>query len=83
MKLEKGIKRFFKNGYKMAAGHKTKKPMKLGDLVEKIIRTITFGYGKTIAKSVAKLFGYEDCGCDKRQEKLNKYIITKDGIKKL
>jgi len=83
MKLEKGIKRFFKNGYKMAAGHKTKKPMKLGDFVEKVIRTMTFGYGKTIAKSVAKLFGYKDCGCDKRQEKLNKYIITKDGIKKL
>jgi hypothetical protein len=83
MKLEKGIKRFFKNGYKMAAGHKTKKPMKLGDFVEKVIRIITFGYGKTIAKSVAKLFGYEDCGCDKRQDKLNKYIITKDGIKKL
>ena len=67
----------------MAAGHKTKKPMKLGDFVEKVIRTMTFGYGKTIAKSVAKLFGYKDCGCDKRQEKLNKYIITKDGIKKL
>ena len=83
MKLEKGIKRFFKNGYRMAAGRKRKKEMKLGDFVEKVIRIITFGYGKTIAKSVAKLFGYEDCGCDKRQEKLNKYIITKDGIKKL
>ncbi len=57
--------------------------MKLGDLVEKIIRKITFGYGKTIAKKIATLFGYEDCGCDKRQDKLNKYIITKDGIKKL
>jgi hypothetical protein len=83
MKLEKGIKRFFKNGYRMAAGRKRKKEMKLGDFVEKVIRIITFGYGKTIAKSVAKLFGYEDCGCDKRQDKLNKYIITKDGIKKL
>ena len=62
---------------------KRKKEMKLGDLVEKIIRKITFGYGKTIAKSVATLFGYKDCGCDKRQEKLNKYIFTKDGIKKL
>jgi hypothetical protein len=57
--------------------------MKLGDLVELIIRKITFGYGKSIAKSIAKLFGYKDCGCDKRQEKLNKYIFTKDGIKKL
>lgn len=83
MKLEKGIKRFLKNGYRMAAGKKTKKEMKLGDFVEKVIRTMTFGYGKTIAKFVAKLFGYKDCGCDERQEKLNKYIITKDGIKKL
>jgi hypothetical protein len=83
MKIEKGIKRYLKNGYRMARGVKTKKEMKLGDLVEKIIIKITFGYGKTMAKSVAKLFGYEDCGCDKRQEKLNKYIITKDGIKKL
>ena len=57
--------------------------MKLGDLVEKIIRTITLGYGKTIAKKIAKLFGYEDCGCDKRQDKLNKYKITKNGIEKL
>ena len=83
MKLAKGIKRYFKNGYKMAAGHKTKKPMKLGDFVEKVIRIITLGQGKRIAKFVAKLFGYDDCGCDKRQEKLNKYIFTKDGIKKL
>ena len=83
MKLEKGIKRFFKNGYRMAAGRKRKKEMKLGDFVEKLIRTITFGYGKRFAKTIAKIFGYEDCGCDKRQEKLNKYIITKNGIKKL
>ena len=83
MKLEKGIKRYLKNGYRMAAGRKLKKEMKLGDFVEKLIRTLTFGYGKSIAKSIAKLFGYKDCGCDKRQEKLNKYIITKNGIKKL
>jgi len=57
--------------------------MKLGDLVELIIRKITFGYGKTIAKKIATLFGYKDCGCDKRQDKLNKYKITKNGIEKL
>jgi hypothetical protein len=57
--------------------------MKLGDLVELIIRKITFGYGKTIAKKIATLFGYEDCGCDKRQDELNKYKITKNGIEKL
>ena len=67
----------------MAAGHKIKKPMKLGDFTEKVISIITLGQGKRIAKFVAKLFGYKDCGCDKRQEKLNKYIFTKDGIKKL
>ena len=83
MKIEKGIKRYFLNGYRMARGQKRKKEMKLGDLVEKLIRLITFGYGKRMAKSIAKLFGYKDCGCDERQEKLNKYIITKDGIKKL
>ena len=43
----------------------------LGDLTEKVIRIITFGQGKRFAKWVAKLFGYEDCGCDHRQEKLN------------
>ena len=75
MKLAKGIKRYFSNGYRMAAGVTPKKPMKLG--------IITLGQGKRIAKFVAKLFGYDDCGCDKRQEKLNKYIFTKDGIKKL
>lgn len=83
MKLAKGIKRYFLNGYRMAAGVTQKKPMKLGDFVEKVIRIITLGQGKRIAKFVAKLFGYDDCGCDKRQEKLNKYIFTKDGIKKL
>ena len=55
----------------------------LGDIVEKIINIITLGYGKRIATWVAKLFGYKDCGCDKRKEKLNRYIFTKDGIKEL
>ena len=48
----------------------------LGDLIEKIIRIITLGYGKKIAKKIAKAFGYKDCGCDERQEKLNKYKIN-------
>ena len=47
----------------------------LGDIVEKIIRVITFGQGKKLATRVAKMFGYEDCGCDRRQEKLNKFQI--------
>ena len=45
--------------------------MKLGDLVEKIIRVITLGQGKKIATRIAKLRGKEDCGCDRRQQKLN------------
>ena len=57
--------------------------MKLGDLVEKIIRIITFGYGKRFATWVAKLFGYSSCGCDERQEKMNQYKITKNGIEKI
>ena len=43
----------------------------LGDLIEKLIRVITFNQGKKIATKIAVLFGYRDCGCDKRQEKLN------------
>jgi len=83
MKISKGIRRYFINGYRMANGVKRKKEMKLGNLVEKIINKITFGYGKRIAKAIASIFGYKDCGCDKRKDKLNKYIFTKDGIKKL
>jgi hypothetical protein len=45
--------------------------MKLGDLVEKVISIITLGQGKKIATYIAKLRGQEDCGCDKRKEKLN------------
>jgi hypothetical protein len=47
----------------------------LGDIVERIIRIITFGQGKKVATRVAKMFGYKDCGCDSRQEKLNKFQI--------
>ena len=39
---------------------------------------------KVLQKFVAKLFGYSKIvDVIERQEKLNKYIITKDGIKKL
>ena len=43
-----------------------------GDDLEKFIRFITFGYGKPFAMWVAKLFGYRDCGCNQRQNWLNK-----------
>jgi hypothetical protein len=45
--------------------------MKLGDRLEKLISIITFGQGKRIATYIAKLRGKEDCGCERRKEKLN------------
>jgi hypothetical protein len=51
--------------------------IKLGDLVEKIITVITFGKGKQIATYIAKLRGKEDCGCERRKTKLNKFIFNK------
>ena len=45
--------------------------MKLGDLLEKLISIITFNQGKKIATFIAKLFGKEDCGCERRKQKLN------------
>ena len=47
----------------------------LGDIVERIIRIITFGQGKRFATWIAKLFGFDSCGCDRRQKKLNKFQI--------
>ena len=48
----------------------------VGDTTEKFTHT-------TGIKKMVEFIAGEDCGCDKRQEKLNKYIFTKDGIKKL
>ena len=45
--------------------------MKLGDSLEKLISIITFNQGKKIAMCIAKLFGKEDCGCERRKNKLN------------
>jgi hypothetical protein len=45
--------------------------MKLGDLLEKLISIITFNQGKRIATFIAKLFGKEDCGCERRKQNLN------------
>jgi len=47
--------------------------MKLGDLVEKIIKFVTLGQGKKIATKAATLRGKEDCGCNRRQQKLNEF----------
>jgi hypothetical protein len=45
--------------------------MKLGDWLEKLISIITFNQGKKIATCIAKLLGKEDCGCERRKQKLN------------
>lgn len=48
--------------------------MRLGDFVEKVISIITLGQGKRIATYIAKLRGKEDCGCERRKNKLNKML---------
>jgi len=56
--------------------------MKLGDKLETLINILTFGKGKAIATWVAKKFGYEDCGCERRKNQMNKITIngiTRDG----
>jgi hypothetical protein len=45
--------------------------MKLGNLIEKIISILTLGQGKRLAMYIAKLRGKEDCGCNRRKQKLN------------
>ena len=40
MKINKGIKRFFENGYRQASGYKTKKSMSLKQLIKKISKKI-------------------------------------------
>jgi len=40
MKIEKGIKRFFENGYRQSKGCKTKKAMSLKKFIKKIINLL-------------------------------------------
>ncbi len=56
--------------------------MRLGDLVEKVIHIVTFGQGKRLAMWVAKLRGYEDCGCERRKNKLNKISFLEKSKRK-
>jgi hypothetical protein len=54
--------------------------MKLGSFIEKVINIITLGQGYNIALFIAKIFGYNDCGCKARKNKLDKFwdkIINK------
>jgi hypothetical protein len=50
---------------------KIKKTEGLGDTIAKI--TNLFGID-ILADKIAKLFGKEDCGCDRRRRKLNKLV---------
>jgi hypothetical protein len=59
--------------------------MGLGDIVEKIIHVVTLGQGKRIATYIAKLFGYDDCGCTRRKNTLNnlfKYVKRKSNSRR-
>jgi hypothetical protein len=51
--------------------------MGIGDIVELIIKILTLGQGKRIATAIARLFGYEDCGCDRRRIWLNNLFKPK------
>ena len=60
--------------------NKLDKSKGLGDTVAKITK---FLYIDILADRIAKLFGYEDCGCDRRRKKLNKAIsYTKKNVKR-
>ncbi len=50
---------------------KIKKAKGLGDTIAQI--TNLFGID-ILADKIAKLFGKEDCGCDRRRRKLNKLL---------
>ena len=47
----------------------------LGDTVAKITK---FLYIDILVDRIAKLFGYKDCGCDRRRKKLNKLVTYKN-----
>jgi len=53
---------------------KIRKTEGLGDTIAKI--TNLFGID-ILADKIAKLFGKEDCGCDRRRKKLNKLFPYK------
>lgn len=52
--------------------------MGLGDIIELLISIVTLGQGKRIANAVARLFGFEDCGCDARRIWLNNLFRPKN-----
>lgn len=48
------------------------KRIKIGDWIEALIHVVTFGFGERIALFIARLFGYQSCGCCERKEWLNR-----------
>lgn len=54
---------------------KINKSQGLGDTIAKL--THFTGIDK-LAEKVAKMFGKEDCGCNRRREKLNKVVPYKN-----
>jgi|TARA_R110000737_G_scaffold160208_2_gene187916 hypothetical protein len=51
--------------------------MKLGNIVEFIIKILTLGQGKKIANWIAKKIGYKKCDCENRKEALNNIKIKR------
>jgi len=51
--------------------------IKLGNLIEFIIKILTLGQGKRISNWIANKLGYEDCGCDDRKKALNNIKIKR------
>jgi hypothetical protein len=51
--------------------------MKLGNILEFIIKMITLGQGKKLATWISKKFGYERCNCEQRKEALNSLKIKR------
>ena len=48
----------------------------LGDRVAVVIDTVTLGWGKALARRMARTLGYEDCGGERRRRRLNRYGRT-------
>jgi len=55
---------------------KTKQKSKgLGDTIAKFTKLTKLDI---LAEKIARLFGYEDCGCERRKDKLNKIVPYKN-----
>ena len=55
---------------------KTKQKSKgLGDTIAKFTKLTKLDI---LAEKIVRLFGYEDCGCERRKDKLNKIVPYKN-----